>query len=236
MLRDRSAKTFILFFLICVLCFCTGACNGTLADSTQTPSSIDDEDSDQDQNEIGPIGNCPKYATKYILKYSHHAVLDIDPGTGETFYMVWENIPPSDIYLWIDEENAVTIAKDQENINVQVDGEAHYPDNKNCSVQNLFGVWNLRTDLRGECANGMVDITVSHQWINSDLESSCGEISKFASSISSAPEHHLFFNLADEFPAAQKKYGEGTMYEASFSYHFVRDKDFIEVQSLLDTD
>jgi hypothetical protein len=236
MLNEKLVKLSIINILICLFCFSLAACSGTQINPTVTPLSNENGDSGEGQNVIGPIGPCPENATKYILKYTHHAILDVDPGTGETIYMVWENIPPSDIYLWIDEENAVTIAKDQENINVQVNGEAHYPDSKNCPTQNLFGVWELSTDLIGACANGMVEMTVTHQWVNSDLESSCGEISNLASSISSAPQHNLFFKLGDEFPAAQKKYGEGTMFEASYSYHFVRDKDFLEIQLLPDTD
>jgi len=217
-----------LIILGLMLIFILSSCSTQQNTGTATPGAS----ADQDQFDLGPIMNCPSYATSYLIHYSYHAELDLDPGTGDTFNLEWQSKSPSDIGVWINEYGDITPVEDNKNIVVEVAGEFVYSDSKKCPVQKLTGEWEQITEVSGDCANGKAVVFVTHKWVNTDLESNCGEIPPMIEDFYSSSEEQLFFKLFEDFPAWQINYGEGSFYHVIHSYHFARDPDFLELLPL----
>ena len=113
--------------LVISILFIISACSSPAPQATPTPTVASEV-------EIPELG-CPAEKTLYSLWFSHLAVLDIDAGDGETFYLQFDNIPPSFFDLWIDADGNVTNEGIFSETSIGYHGVANHPDDDNCPVQ-----------------------------------------------------------------------------------------------------
>lgn len=233
MLKIRSGKISIFLFLLCLVFVSSAACSSASEISlskTQTPVASAGED----QNNFDPIVICPIEPTRYQITYFHYQHLNIDPGTGETVDMTWENSTDAgEIRVWIDENGNITPYEENDPIAIYVSGVAVHPDSDDCPEQTLSGVWELDSTLTGKCVDGNIKIDIKHFYVSSDLVSSCGEIPPMVNSIVSGPEQTLKFDLTEDLPSIRFEIGEGTLYHVNYAYYFTRDEMFLELVPLV---
>jgi len=233
MFKVRSGQISVFVFLLCFLYVSTAACSNTDKKSlspTQTPVVSAGED----QYNFDPILICPINPTRYQITYFHFQHLKIDPGTGETVDMTWENSTDAgDIRVWIDEKGNITPYEENDPVPIYVKGVAVHPDSDDCPEQKLSGVWELDSTFTGKCVDGNIRIEIKHFYVSSDLLSSCGDIPPMINSIVSGPEQTLIFDLTDDIPSMRMDIGEGTIYHVKYAYYFTRDDMFLELVPLV---
>ena len=161
---------------------------------------------------------CPDEKTLFTLWISHLAVLDIDMGDGETFYLQFDNIPPSFFDLWINADGVVTNEGIFSETPIGYHGIANHPDDDDCPVQTFEGVWQMRATITGTCVNDVVRIHIIEEWVNAELHSDCGGGEGQGQGLYSGPELDLTFDLNSDFPADGITIPEGGPFHASYDY------------------
>jgi len=163
--------------------------------------------------------HCPEEKTLFSLWFSHYAVLDIDAGDGETFYLKFENTPPSFFDFWIEADGTVSNEGIFREAPIGYQGTANHPNSATCPVQTFGGSWQMRGKITGTCVNDIVKIHIVEEWIDPILESNCVESVSPGPGIYSAPELDLVFDLNDEYPSDSVEIPEGGPFHASYAYH-----------------
>ena len=228
MFKGKSGKVSVSIILLCILFVSAVACSTTEV-IPSSPTQTQGASAGDNQNDLTPIGMCPTRATRYLITYFHFQHLKIDPGTGETIELTWDNSEdPGEIRVWIDEMGNITPYEGNENIDVTVTGKAIHPDDDNCPVQKFSGEWELSTMLTGDCTDGKATIIIKHLWDEADLENSCADTPPMVQEYYSAPEHILVFKLSDEIPSEIIEIGEGTFYHMRYAYYFTADENYLE--------
>lgn len=200
-----------------IIIFIISACSTQANTGTATPgAAAGQEDSDFDAQI--PLRTCPTEKTLFTLWFSHLAVLDIDMGDGETFYLKFENIPPSFFDLWIDADGTVTNEGIVSETPIGYYGEANHPDDDDCPVQIFEGDWQMIAEISGICVNDIVTLHIKEEFLDSDLHSSCGDAISPGPGLYSGPELDLTFDLNSDFPADGITIPEGGPFHASYDY------------------
>jgi len=209
---DKSVKYLLLFILTCL--FLTG-CGSPEALSTPTPTALVGVGVEPDQIQL----SCPKEDTLFSLWFSHYAVLDIDAGDGETFYLEFENIPPSYFDLWILPDGTISNDGIFREAPVGYHGTANHPNDDDCPVQTFDGITQMRATITGTCANDRVQIHIVEEWIDPTLNSDCGSAIGAGPGLYSAPELDLVFDLNDQYPSDVVQIPEGGPFHATYAYN-----------------
>ncbi len=204
-----------LIILGLIIIFGLSACSNPAPQATPTPTLGFDLGSDG--TEIPDIA-CPDEKTLFTLWFSHLAVLDIDMGDGETFYLKFENIPPSFFDLWIDADGTVTNEGIFNETPIGYYGEANHPGDDDCPVQIFEGDWQMKAEINGICVNDTVTLHIKEEFLDSDLHSSCGDAIGPGPGLYSGPELDLTFDLNSDFPADGITIPEGGQFHASYDY------------------
>jgi hypothetical protein len=163
--------------------------------------------------------SCPDEKTLYNLWLSHLAVLNIDAGEGETFYLKEENIPPSYFQLWIEPSGTISTDLIINITKIGYHGTATHPKDADCPVQTFDGIWEMRATISGKCENDIVRLRITEEWINPELHSDCGDAIGPGPGLYSAPELDLVFDLSEDYPADGITIPEGGPFHASYDYH-----------------
>jgi hypothetical protein len=173
-----------------------------------------------DPDEPAPIDlHCPEEKTLYSLWFSHYAVLDIDAGNGETFYLAFENTPPSFFDFWIEADGTIGNEGIFREAPIGYQGTANHPNSDTCPVQTFEGSWQMRGKITGTCVNDIIRIHIIEEWIDPVLESDCGQSVSIGAGLYSAPELDLVFDLNDKYPSDSVEIPEGGPFHASYAYH-----------------
>ncbi len=191
------------------------ACSSPAPQATATPTLGFDLGSDG--TEIPDLA-CPDEKTLFTLWFSHLSVLDIDMGDGETFYLQFDNIPPSFFDLWINADGVVTNEGIFSETTIGYHGVANHPDDDDCPVQTFEGVWRMKAEISGVCVNDVVTLHIKEEFLDSDLHSSCGDAIGPGEGLYSGPELDLTFDLNSDFPADGITIPEGGPFHASYDY------------------
>lgn len=213
--KVNSSRYLIILGLILIIGF--SACS-TQANTGTAASGAANGQEDSDFDVQIPLRTCPTEKTLFTLWFSHLAVLDNEWGDGETFYLKFENVPPSFFDLWIDADGTVTNEGIFSETPIGYYGEANYPDDNDCPVQIFEGVWQMRAKISGVCENGIVRIHIIEEWLNPVLHSSCEDPEGLDPGLTSAPELNLVFDLSSDFPADGITIPEGGPFHASYDY------------------
>ena len=182
-------------------------------DLTQTPEVV----VGPGHTEVPEIA-CPTEKTLYSLWFSHLAVLDIDAGDGETFYLKFENIPPSYFDLWIESDGTISNEGIFREAPIGYNGTANHPKDADCPVQTFDGTWQMRAKITGTCVNDVARIHIIEEWIDAELHSSCGDAIGPGPGLYSGPELDLIFDLNSDFPADGIQIPAGGLFHASYAY------------------
>jgi len=169
------------------------------------------------QTEVPEIA-CPDEKTLYSLWFSHLAVMDIDAGDGETFYLKFENIPPSYFDLWIEADGTISNEGILREAPIGYNGTANHPNDNDCPVQTFAGTWQMRATITGSCKNNVAKIRIKEEWIDPVLNSDCGGGEGSEPGLYSAPELDLVLDLSDPFPTDGIQIPEGGLFHASYAY------------------
>ena len=221
MLMISQKRILILVSIIIITLVLTSllsGCGGTSPGAVPTPTPTPLIGVGPRQPDI-PELSCPDEKTLYSLWFSHLAVLDIDMGDGETFYLKFENSPPSYFDLWIEPDGQVTNEGIFNQAPITYHGTANHPKDDDCPVQTFEGTWQMQAKITGTCANDVVKILIIEEWIDSELHSSCGDAIGPGPGIYSGPELDLIFDLSSDFPADGITIPEGGVFHASYDYH-----------------
>ena len=154
-----------------LICLLAAGCGEIPPPPTPTPTEPMAVSPDEPE---GIILRCPEEKTLFTLWFSHLAVLDIDAGDGETFYLEFENIPPSYFDLWINADGTVSNQGIFREAPIGYHGTAHHPNSDDCPVQTFDGVTQMKATITGTCANATVRIHILEEWIDPSLNSDCG--------------------------------------------------------------
>lgn len=211
MLRDLSVKNLLLLVLTCL--FWT-SCSTPNALITPTPTVL------AGGGEQDPIQlTCPEEDTLFSLWFSHIAVLDINAGDGETFYLKFENIPPSFFDLWIYSDGTISNDGIFREAPVGYHGTANHPNDDDCPVQTFDGVTQMKATITGTCTNNLVQIHIVEEWIDPTMNSDCGAGIGPGPGLYSAPELDLVFDLNDQYPSDVVQIPEGGPFYATYAYY-----------------
>lgn len=221
-----SLITLVLSILLIISACSTQANTGTAAPG----ATAGQEDSDFDAQT--PPRTCPTEKTLYNLWFSHLSVIDIDAGGGETFYLKFENIPPSYFQLWINPSGKISTELIINITKISYQGTAIYPDDNYCPVQTYDGIWEMKAEISGVCEKGIVRLHIVEEWINPALHSSCGDWAS-PPGLYSAPELNLTFDLSSDFPRDGITIPEGGMFHASYDYNLVPEGFELELVPLV---
>ncbi len=211
MLRSKPEKYLLSFILLILSCLVLTGCGAVGVQTTPIPTTLDSGEN--------LIHSCPEEDTLYSLWFSHLAVLDIDPGNGETFHLEFENVPPSYFDLWIYADGTISNEGIFREAPIGYQGTANHPDSNDCPVQTFAGEWQMRAKISGTCANDIARVHIIEEWINPVLESNCVSGISPGTGVFSAPELDLVFNLKDQYPADGLSTPEGSTFQASYYYH-----------------
>jgi hypothetical protein len=211
MLKYKSIKYLLFFILTCLILTSCGS-PGVL--STPTPTALAGG-GEPDQIQL----SCPEEDTLFSLWFSHFAVLDIDAGDGETFYLEFENIPPSYFDLWILPDGTISNDGIFREAPVGYHGAANHPNDDDCPVQTFDGITQMRATITGTCANDRVQIHIVEEWIDPTLNSDCGSAIGPGPGLYSAPELDLVFDLNDQYPSDVVQIPEGGPFHATYAYY-----------------
>ncbi len=207
------ASLLILGFLFIIIC---SGCSPPSPQATPTPT--EGVSQGIDPPEVLEL-SCPDEKTLYNLWISHEAVLDIDAGDGETFYLKEENIPPSFFQLWIEPSGTISTDLIINITEIGYHGTATHPGDDDCPVQTFDGIWEMRATISGKCENDIVRLRITEEWINPELHSDCGDAIGPGPGLYSAPELDLVFDLSEDYPADGITIPEGGPFHASYDYH-----------------
>jgi len=213
--KRRSIFKWALIAGVCILII--AGCDQTAADPTQ---HSDSSDYAAEEQALQVDLSCPKEKTYFDLWLSHYAVLDIDPGNGETIYLKYENPDLVAYAISIDPDG--TVSNKGEEVNaamIDYHGEAKHPNSNDCPVQTFDGSWELKATITGSCANDIVRIHIIEEWVDPVLESDCGDAISPGSGLFSAPELDLTFNLKDKIPSDAVELMGGGPFQASYTYY-----------------
>ncbi len=191
------------------------------SDELDTPEPTLGFDLSFDETET-PNLNCPNEKTLYNLWIIHEAVLDIDAGDGETFYLKFENKPPSFFQLWINPSGIISTDLIINLTEIEYHGIANHPKDADCPVQTFNGIWEMQAEISGVCQEGIVNLHIIEEWIDPVLHSSCGDPIGSVPGTVSAPELDLRFDLSSDIPADGITIPEGGPFHASYRYHLTR--------------
>jgi len=211
MLKDKSVKVLFFFILICLVLTSCGTSN---SQSTPTPTAVA---SGGEPDKIQLI--CPEDDTLFSLWFSHHTVLDIDAGDGETFHLEFENIPPSFFDLWINADGTISNEGIVREAPIGYHGTATHPNDDDCPVQTFDGTTQMKATITGTCTNNKVQIHIVEEWIDPTLNSDCGSAIGPGPGLYSAPELDLVFDLNDQYPSDVVQIPEGGPFHATYAYH-----------------
>jgi hypothetical protein len=214
-LKTVSSRLFLIPIALC--CFFLIGCGGLL-DRSVKPS--DPGNYAAQEQEILVNLHCPqKDRENYDLWLSHFSAIDIDPGTGDTISLEFQNLDPISFDLWIDSDGSVSNQGLFQTHAISYHGTAHHPNSDDCPVQTFNGSWKIKVSISGTCKNDLVQVHIVEEWIDPVLESDCvGPISP-GPGLYSAPELDLTFNLADEIPSDSVVIeGSGT-FQAEYTYY-----------------
>ncbi len=213
--KKRILISVPIILIILLLTIALSGCGGLSPQATPTPTP--EVGVGPDQPEV-PILSCPDEKTLYSLWFSHLTVLDIDAGDGETFYLQFDNIPPSFFDLWIDADGNVTNEGIFSETSIAYQGVANHPDDDDCPVQTFEGDWQMKAEISGICENNIVTLHIKEEFLDSDLHSSCGDALGPGPGLYSGPELDLIFDLSSDFPADGITIPEGGAFHASYDY------------------
>lgn len=214
--KDRIKKVapiIVLGFLFIIL---SSGCSSSSPQATPTPTEGVSQGADLP--EVLEL-SCPDEKTLYNLWLSHLAVLNIDTGEGETFYLKEENIPPSYFQLWIEPSGTISTDLIINITKIGYHGTATHPGDDDCPVQTFDGIWEMRATISGKCENDIVRLRITEEWINPELHSDCGDAIGPGPGLYSAPELDLVFDLSEDYPADGITIPEGGPFHASYDYH-----------------
>ena len=219
----------ILGFIIIIL---ISACKNEGFQPTATPGLAAGQGEDEHAADI-QLTRCPSEKTLVYLLMDHQAVLDIDAGDGETFYLKFENPPTSFFQVWIEPSGIVS----NEGISIPVDvnyhGTANHPNSEKCPEQTFDGVWSMQADIIGTCKNRTVVITIIEEWIDPILRSSCGDPPISGPGLISAPQLKLKFDLSETFPTDGITSPRGGPFYSSYWYFIVPAGDKLPIVPLV---
>jgi hypothetical protein len=163
---------------------------------------------------------CPKDdQALFSLWYSHLAVIDIDAGGGETFYLKHETPSPVFFDLWIFPDGSISNEGIIREVVIPYHGTATHPNDDDCPVQTFDGSWRLRATITGMCKGNNAKIQITEEWIDPVLQSDCGTAASPGPGLYSAPETGLVFNLNDEIPSDSLEVPEGGPFHAYYGYY-----------------
>jgi hypothetical protein len=214
--KSKTKNLAILTVLALLLTLTISACSPSVTLATPTPTKVFSGTGGEDE---APILTCPKENTLFNLWFSHLAVLDIDAGDGETFYLEFENIPPSYFQLWINSDGVISTEHAINETEIGYHGIANHPDSDDCPIQTFDGVWEMIAEISGTCQNSVVYLHIKEEWVDPVLRSDCGEAASPGPGLFSAPELDLVFDLKDKYPADGITIPEGGPFHASYNYH-----------------
>lgn len=207
-IKQQLTRSIFLSTLAISILLIIGACSNPAPQATLIPTV---------ETEIPDLA-CPSERTPYSLWFSHLAVLEIDAGGGETFFLQFDNIPPSFFDLWIDADGNITNEGIFSDTSIAYHGTANHPNSASCPVQTFEGVWKMQAEISGTCVNGIVKLHIKEEWIDAELHSDCGDGIGPGPGVSSAPELDLVFDLNSDFPADGITIPEGGSFHASYDY------------------
>jgi len=213
-------KSFYLVNLFIIIILVSAACSigGGFVSPAATPTPTETYGSAQEEP-VTLDGHCPEEKTLFSLWFSHYAVLDIDVGGGETFYLKFENTPPSFYDFWIEADGTVSNEGIFREAPIGYQGTATHPNDDNCPVQTFQGSWQMRAKISGTCNDDVVKIHIIEEWVDPVLDSDCVPGASPGPGLYSAPELDLVFNLQDEYPSDLVEIPEGGLFQASYAYH-----------------
>ena len=163
---------------------------------------------------------CPKdEQALFSLWYSHLAVIDVDAGDGETFYLKHETPDPVFFDLWIFPNGSISNEGIIREVEIPYHGTATHPDSDDCPVQTFDGSWTLRATITGTCKNNTAKISITEEWVDPVLKSDCGDPASPGPGLFSAPETDLVFDLKDQPPSDALEVPAGGMFKAYYGYY-----------------
>lgn len=214
--EDRIKSVAFLSVLGILIILLISGCSTPPIQTTPTPTEVVGQGSGTP--EVLEL-SCPEEKTLYNLWLSHLAVLNIDAGEGETFYLKEENIPPSYFQLWIEPSGTISTDLIINITEIGYHGTATHPGDDDCPVQTFDGIWEMRATISGKCENDIVRLQITEEWINPELHSDCGDAIGPGPGLYSAPELDLVFDLSEDYPADGITIPEGGPFHASYDYH-----------------
>lgn len=214
--EDRIKSVAFLSVLGILIILLISGCSTPPIQTTPTPTEVVGQGSGTP--EVLEL-SCPEEKTLYNLWLSHLAVLNIDAGEGETFYLKEENIPPSYFQLWIEPSGTISTDLIINITKIGYHGTATHPGDDDCPVQTFDGIWEMRATISGKCENDIVRLRITEEWINPELHSDCGDAIGPGPGLYSAPELDLVFDLSEDYPADGITIPEGGPFHASYDYH-----------------
>jgi hypothetical protein len=163
--------------------------------------------------------SCPEEQSLFSLWYSHLAVIDVDAGDGETFYLKHESEPNTYFDLWIYPDGSISNEGIFREVEIPYHGTATHPNDDDCPVQTFNGTWLLRATITGTCKKNTAKIHITEEWVDPVLKSDCGEAVGPGPGLYSAPETDLVFNLNDKNPHDYIEIPEGSLFHAYYGYY-----------------
>jgi hypothetical protein len=214
----RKKLFYKLYSLIIILFSAACSIGGGMISPAATPTPTE-EVSSAAEDPVTLDLHCPEEKTLFTLWFSHIGVLDIDAGGGETFYLKFENTPPSFFDFWIEADGTVSNEGIFREAPIGYLGTFIHPNDDDCPVQTFEGSWQMRATITGTCVNDTVNIHIIEEWVDPVLVSDCiGPVSS-GPGLYSAPDLDLNFNLQDEYPSDSIEIPEGGPFHASYAYH-----------------
>ncbi|MGB2963046.1 MAG: hypothetical protein WBB69_03580 [Anaerolineales bacterium] len=210
--------------------FIMGACSPSGQQATPTPTKAFGSDGgDEDPPQL----TCSSEKTLFNLWFSHLSVLDIDAGDGETFYLKFENTPPSYFQLWIEPSGEISTEHTINETKIGYQGTFNHPDDDDCPVQTFDGIWEMKAAISGVCKNNIVNLHITEEWIDPELHSDCGDAIGPGPGLYSAPELDLVFDLSEDYPADGVTIPEGGPFHASYDYYLYPAEFEFEIPPLV---
>jgi len=215
--KGKYPNSRYLIILGLVIIFIISACSPPTGQGTTTPGAATGQDENGFDIQIQP-GTCPPEGTFYNLFVNHRAIMDLDLGDGETFYMKWENLPQVVFPVEVGPLGIFTNENYNYPIKISYQGTATHPNDSECPVQTFEGIWEMQAEISGLCLEGIVYMEIKEVWIKSDLHSDCDDPIGGSPESVSAPELELEFDLSEDFPQDRITIPEGGVFHATYHY------------------